>query len=264
MADEQHYTFGDNDTAAERLGLLARAFEPSSRAWLAALTLPRGLRVVDLGCGPGLTTALLADQLEPAQLYGLDQSELLITRARRDQLHTGARFMTHDVTRDPFPVPPVDLSYARFLLTHLRDPRAVLARWARATAPAGRLLLEEVAGLRCDHRAFIRYYELVEQLQAHYGQTTYIGRQLHALVRDTPWTIERERLQRIELPARVMARLHTLNLATWSHDPFAQRAFAAAELSAVGETLAAVADGADAPPVTCTMAQLALVVRPWS
>ena len=48
MTESQHYTFGDTDLAAERLVLLARAFEPSTRAWLAELDLPRGARVLDL------------------------------------------------------------------------------------------------------------------------------------------------------------------------------------------------------------------------
>jgi ribosomal protein S18 acetylase RimI-like enzyme/SAM-dependent methyltransferase len=259
MTQAEHYTFGDNDLAAERLGLLARAFEPSSRAWLTALALPRGRRVVDLGCGAGHTTALLGDCLEPSHLYGLDQSTRLIARAQQSQSAGLARFVAHDVTQGPFPVPPADIAYTRFLLTHLRDPGAALALWAQAAAPSGRLLLEEVADLSCRHPAFTRYYALVQQLQAHYGQVTYIGTELHALVHDTPWAIERERLQRIELPARVMARLHVLNLATWGTDAYAQSAFDSAELAELARVLNAVATGADAPEVTCTMAQLALV-----
>jgi len=35
MKGSEHYTFGDTDTAAERLRLLARVFEPSSSRLLA-------------------------------------------------------------------------------------------------------------------------------------------------------------------------------------------------------------------------------------
>jgi trans-aconitate 2-methyltransferase len=263
MTDEQHYTFGDNDAAAERLELLARAFGPSSGAWLETLSLPRGLCVVDLGCGPGLTTALLAERLAPGRLCGIDQSERLIARAQGTPLATRARFLVHDVTREPFPVPPVDVLYARFLLTHLASPARVLTLWAHAAAPGGRLLLEEVAGLHSEHPAFRRYYEQVEALQAHYGQATYIGGQLHALARDTPWEIESKRLERIELSAHVMAQLHGLNLRTWALDAYAKTAFDQAELGQLARTFDAIVRGAAAPPVTCTMAQLALISRTY-
>jgi hypothetical protein len=37
MSDSKHYTFGDNDVAAERLRRLAEAYAPSTKAFLAHL-----------------------------------------------------------------------------------------------------------------------------------------------------------------------------------------------------------------------------------
>ena len=75
------YTFGDSDAAAGRMGLVAAAYEPSSRALLARV--PRGGTVVDLGCGPGHSTLLLADACRPTALHGLDASAAHLERARR-------------------------------------------------------------------------------------------------------------------------------------------------------------------------------------
>jgi hypothetical protein len=57
------YTFGDTSLAARRLALLADVFEPPSRAFLAEFTRVAGDQLdlaVDLGCGPGHSTRLVA------------------------------------------------------------------------------------------------------------------------------------------------------------------------------------------------------------
>src|SRR6266436_2669560 len=68
------YTFGDTDIAARRLELLAHVFEHSTRAFLreapaARLGLAQNLAqkiAIDLGCGPGFTTHLIAKSSDSA------------------------------------------------------------------------------------------------------------------------------------------------------------------------------------------------------
>jgi SAM-dependent methyltransferase len=260
MTDAQHYTFGDDEVAAQRLLLLAAAFEPSTRAWLQSLGI--GCRcAVDLGCGPGLTTALLAEVLAPAELYGIDQSERLLARARANALAssgatTRTQFLAADVTVAPLPVPPADVIYARFLLTHLSPPAQALQTWARALRPGGVLLLEEVAGLESAEPALTRYYELVAELQAHYGQTTYIGGELATPAAGSELRVRRARVAALQLPAALMARLHALNIRSWGRDEHARRAFDAAELAELARTLEQIAAGARSAPVLCRMAQV--------
>src|SRR5262249_61662331 len=84
--------------------------------------------VVDLGCGPGHTTRLLASTTGATRTVGLDSSKALLARARADA-PDGVAFFHHDVTDLPFPRSPADLLYARMVLSHLPRPDAVLHAW---------------------------------------------------------------------------------------------------------------------------------------
>jgi SAM-dependent methyltransferase len=78
------YAFGDSAPAARRLGLLADLFEPPSRAFLERFAgRPLDL-AIDLGCGTGHTTRLLASVLGPRRTIGLDQSASFVAWAAAD------------------------------------------------------------------------------------------------------------------------------------------------------------------------------------
>jgi len=237
------YTFGDNDVAAERLRHLADAFAPSSRAFLARLAREPIRSAVDLGCGPGHTTALVQDVTGARTIVGLDSSARLLARARR-QAPRRIVFAEHDITSVPFPAPPADLIYGRFILTHLAAAEQVAAAWVGAVGPHGRLALEETAGVTSDEPALARYYELVERMQAAHGQRMYIGRDLARLGQAAGWIVESAAMEPVVLPCAVAARLHALNFRTWRHDPFIAATVDAAELDALGAMLDQLASGA--------------------
>jgi trans-aconitate 2-methyltransferase len=257
------YTFGDNDVAAERLRHLAEAFGPSSRAFLARLAREPIRTAVDLGCGPGYTTALLQHVTGAPAIVGLDSSPRLLGRARR-QAPRRLAFAEHDVTRAPFPAPPADLIFGRFIVTHLADAQGAIGAWMSAAAPHGRLALEETAGVASDEPALARYYELVERMQAAHGQRLHIGRELAALGRGAGWVVESEQVAPVVLPGAVAARLHALNFRTWRHDPFIAATVPAAELDALGAALDELAAGArPAAPARWALAQV-ILRRPTS
>ena len=128
------YAFGDTEPAERRLALLAEIFEPSSRAFLATHVAGAQL-AVDLGCGPGHTTRLLAEVTGAGRTVGLDWSPSFLAAAGRDHL-AGIEFVGHDLTRLPFPVAGqgADVGYARYLLAHLpQQAAAVHGSWDRAS-----------------------------------------------------------------------------------------------------------------------------------
>ena len=255
------YTFGDNPRAAYRLTLLASVFEPSSTELLSKARGVEPSRALDLGCGPGHTTEMVCRALGGAETWGIDASASLVDRARA-RFTPPCTFVVHDMTAVPYPVPVVDVAYARYVLTHLQDPAAALAACATAVRPGGLLVLEENCALFSEDPLFAKYYEHVERLQRHYGQDPYPGHKLVQFAEKASWTVRSFEPKRLALDARAMAELHTLNIRTWSHDPFALSAFDEAAIAAMTEALDAIAWGeAEAPEVTCIMGQ-AVLQRP--
>lgn len=252
-----HYTFGDNPTAEKRLEYLADAFEPSSRAWFDSLGFTACNSAVDLGCGVGRTTTLLAEHFAPEQLVGLDNSQRLLNHARL-QSYTRALFVAHDVTQSPFPIPPAELLYARFLLTHLANPAQVLSTWAQALKPGGLLLLEDTAALYSEYPDYQRYYQIVAAMQAHYGQKQQIGHDFESLVDKQVWSVVRSELRPVHLLGQVMARLHAMNIVTWKSDPYIKETVSPAELVELSTTFEHFAEAKEAPPVICKMRQAVL------
>jgi len=254
-----HYTFGENDLAARRLALLADAYEAPSRAFLGAWGMAGIEHAVDLGCGPGYTTALVQSVLHPEQMTGLDASDKLLAQARASV--AGAAFVRHDVTRAPFPCAAADLLFCRFLVTHLDDPAAALRAWAQAASPGARLLIQETASLESDDAIFRRYYQMVGALQSSYGQSLHIGASLDGIVAGNGWTILASELAVVEQAPQVMARLHTMNIRTWGRDSAAVAQFSPEDIATVQAELDRFAAGErQAPPVRNALRQLVAVV----
>jgi len=204
------YVFADTDVAARRLALVAEAFAPATVAFLRdAVPRPPAL-AVDLGCGPGHATRLLAAVVHPARTVGLDSSSRFVEAARTASAD-GIEFAVHDVTSVPFPTPPAELLHCRFLLSHLADPQELLATWATQLAPGGRLLVTEVDAIRTSQPTFVTYLEIVDGLLASTGARLYVGRTLDAVARRR----KTSRIATLAVPNRRAAAMFALNLPSW-------------------------------------------------
>ncbi len=262
MSGPDVYTFGDDEVAARRLDLLAQVYSPPTRALLARWAPPVVDLAVDLGCGPGHTTRLLHELTGARRTVGVERSPAYVAVAREhlDGL-TGAEVAEHDVTVSPLPVEGADLVFARFLLTHLSQPRRALEVWAEALAPGGRLVVQETARLVSRDPALGRYYELVAELQALHEQALDVGAHLPELAAAAGLQVEHAgRRPVVQRPAE-MAALHVLNLRTWRHDPMAA-SLDADELDALDDALVAIARGGPAEPVEQELGELVAVVAP--
>jgi SAM-dependent methyltransferase len=198
--------------------------------------------------------------LGPSRIVGLDASERYIAEAR-SHADAGLDFEVHDVTRAPFPVPAPELMLCRFLLTHLRQPETVLATWASVAAPGACLLVHETERLESPDPNLRRYYELVSDLQQHYGQALNVGERLEGAVAGAGWTVVDSRAPRLEKPAAAMAELHLANIETWRQDAFARRAFDGAELDRLQHSLERIVSGADDGGVVYNTARQIVAIR---
>ena len=180
MSDESGYSLGDSDLAAERLALLARVFEPAMRTFLAREVPRKPKLALDLGCGPGHTTEIVAEVVEPERTVGIDASERFLGQARV-RVGTRLEFINHDVRLTPFPARPADLIFARLLLSHLPEPERQVARWVGELAPGGVFLSDEVERIETDLEQFARYLALVEARMKASGGELYLGPKLDAL-----------------------------------------------------------------------------------
>jgi ubiquinone/menaquinone biosynthesis C-methylase UbiE len=113
---------------------------PETIAALAATHLVGDLRLVlDIGCGRGTSSRVLAERLHPQRLVGLDASPALLAEARRRT--TQVHFVRGDFHYLPLPDVSCALAVAAFCLYHSPHPQHVVAEIARVLAPDGLTIL---------------------------------------------------------------------------------------------------------------------------
>lgn len=95
--------------------------------------------VVDLGCGPGNLTALLAERWPAAEVLGVDSSPEMIAAARAAA--PGLSFAVGDL-RDWAPGSPVDVLVSNATLQWVPGHLALLPRLVGAVAPGGWLAFQ--------------------------------------------------------------------------------------------------------------------------
>lgn len=230
------YLFGDTDVAARRLRLVAEVYADSTRAFLHARGPARPDTAVDLGCGLGYTTHLIAAALDAVRVVGVDTSERFIALAR--QTATDAvTFVRHDVTHLPLPACPSMLLFCRLLLTHMHDPQQLLAQWASQLRPHGVLLLEEVESIRTNSAVFSTYLEMQRTLLVHQDNQLYIGPVLETLPVPALLRKRTSTVRSVPVAPAQAATMFAMNFPSWKQHPFIQQQYDADVIRHIEEQL---------------------------
>jgi ubiquinone/menaquinone biosynthesis C-methylase UbiE len=177
-----------------------------------------GMQAVDVGCGTGAVTRIMARMAMPGAAIGIDVSADRLNQARRlaPEQGDGIAFLAGDANTLPIPDNAVDFAWSRFLFEYLSSPERALAEMLRVTRPGGVIA---VADLDNQLDAF---YPLDEPLRSALA----LARQLLGTIGFDPWVgrklftwFQRARLEDIRVcvtPHQIYAGgLRERDLANW-------------------------------------------------
>lgn len=134
------------------LGADIYAWFTAQAAWRAScaqmtglLSAASGAYILDLGCGPGVSTFELARQMPAARLVGLDIAPRMLAQARRRARRVQPRpsWLRADAAHLPIADASVDACTGHSFLYLVGDRSAVLAEARRVLRPGGHLVLME-------------------------------------------------------------------------------------------------------------------------
>ena len=151
-----------------------------------------GLRVLDVGCGPGKITSILHEMIQPdGTILGIDYSEERIHYAKQHYGHVlGIDFQVQDLMEPLDSVGLFDLIWVRFFLEYYRaESPDIIRRLTSCLKPGGYLCL-----LDLDHNCLNHYelpakmegilFQAMNMVEQEYNFDPYAGRKLYAYLYD--------------------------------------------------------------------------------
>ncbi|MFJ4776524.1 class I SAM-dependent methyltransferase [Streptomyces sp. NPDC088762] len=131
---EQRFDVWAAGVAYERyMGRWSRLVAKEFVAWLDCAD---GLRWLDVGCGPGVLSAVVAARCRPRGVVGIDRSEGFVGSAR-----AAAAASSHFVVADAMALPvreaTMDVAVSGLTLNFLPEPTTAVAGMARVVRPGG-------------------------------------------------------------------------------------------------------------------------------
>lgn len=143
----QEYPLASTASERRRLKMQSDALIPLTERMLSAAGITAGSRVLELGCGSGEVTRLIASRIGPAgSVTGIDRDPGQLAAAsgqlRKHGLNN-AYFVASDI--DNFdPQDSFDAVIARYLLIYVPNPEALLHKAARWLRPGGTMAFIEM------------------------------------------------------------------------------------------------------------------------
>jgi SAM-dependent methyltransferase len=181
MESTDEITRLETKTDPEEVGRLARwcGVEP-------------GLRVMDVGCGPGRTTAILYELIQPlGEILGVDCSEERIAYAKDRYRHVpNMDFQLYDLREPLEGVGQFDLIWVRFVLEyHLAGSAAIVRNLTACLKPEGCLCLMDL-----DYNCLTHYplpagtgeilQDIMARLERDFNFDPFAGRKLYSYLYD--------------------------------------------------------------------------------
>ncbi len=184
-SDTSHdaYVMGRTSEENERLRRQALLWEPATRRVLQQTGLRAGMNCLDIGCGPGEVMRVMGEMVGPSgQVTGLDTdgklgrealAALQATTEHRFSFIEGNAEELEEIDGQPF-----DVTFARIVLMHLRDPVAVLRKMNAWTKPGGYIVVQEYDFHSWGIHPGIEAWQEIEKV--FYGVCERVGRETRA------------------------------------------------------------------------------------
>jgi ubiquinone/menaquinone biosynthesis C-methylase UbiE len=185
------YTHGHHESVVRHHAARTAA---NSAAFLLP-SLDPGMRLLDVGCGPGSITVDLAARVAPGAVVGIDIVDRVLDEARAAVAAAGAA----NVTIEPgnvydlaFENDGFDVVYAHQVLQHLTDPVRALRQMRRVARPGGIVAVRDA-----DYGGFIwepgeprlaRWMELYQEVTRRNGAEANAGRHVSRWMSEAGFT----------------------------------------------------------------------------
>jgi ubiquinone/menaquinone biosynthesis C-methylase UbiE len=207
-------TLNDIDYQAERLRQQAQAVRGMEAGILRSAGIQAGHDVLELGCGPGYVSDLLAELAPQGSLYAVEPSPTLLAQVADNVRNKPARGLYPiQAYGDDLPIPAnsIDFSYARFVLQHIPQPENVVSEIHRVMRPGGHFCaVDSDDGLVVLYPEDPRVSEVLHTArtkQAKMGGDRFIGRKLQSLMAQAGFINTKSRILALtssELPFDVL------------------------------------------------------------
>ena len=182
-------SLGKGSGELDRLQLQARQTAALERTLLERVGLKDGQRVLDLACGPGVISRLIAESHPNSQITAMDLNADLLAVAREEAAGAGLDqifFVQGNVYAPPLEPGQFDFIYARLLFQHLEDPIRALNVIRELLKPGGTLCIMDIdddwLSLSPEPSGFKDFTAAAGRAQLKQGGNRTIGRELGRLM----------------------------------------------------------------------------------
>ena len=154
-----------------------------------------GMRVADIGCGPGITTDILHKLVQPeGETVGIDFSENRLEYARKNYSQKNLHFINRDVRESLKGLGTFDFVWVRFLLEYYKNHSfEIVKNLTSIIKPGGILCLVDL-----DHNCLSHYGipkrlletvdSIMKELQEKANFDPFAGRKLYSYLYDLKFT----------------------------------------------------------------------------
>jgi SAM-dependent methyltransferase len=155
----------------------------------------KGMKVADICCGVGDISLLIARELEPASIIGIDHSVPSIEHARKLQEDLGVRnaeFHLGDATALMIEDNTYDYVISRLSIQIFSKPEQILKELYRITKPGGRIYLlgedyDMIVGYP-NNKDILEVYDKAGMYGTQMGMDLYNGKKLYTILNDMKLT----------------------------------------------------------------------------